>query len=387
MRIFKKIIVLLFVCGMIVPCFWAQQDNYKACSSLFVWQWDNYEFRSILYTWKNKTVKGLTRHFCSNVEWLKCVDSSDWDIASDYFDASQSVFLAILCNSVKAWDDYKSTEYLKKQSFLDFWVVSSETGVQEYCHWSGSMNECNYVYYLPQILNKIENDLFNIRQARFFGINSISESFSAEVAANAFSTWNFPWLSIQDWLKEWICDSNSNYYKSTCKTLKNYMVDANNLLKNTKIIDIEKLQWLKDSADCENYPDLDILYCWLLWTNSEYRFLNTVYNEYFRYKLFLSYYSFYLNWVEFWDENLSATDKSEKNLERASLIQDQVSKTKQAITLSFRSLTEMIYSFPTHIWMLMYHEDAKYFMENTSKLYTPIRTLYDKLRNVQIQDS
>jgi hypothetical protein len=39
------------------------------------------------------------------------------------------------------------------------------------------------------------------------------------------------------------------------------MKDANNLLKNTKVISIENLQKLKDSADCENHPDLDILYC------------------------------------------------------------------------------------------------------------------------------
>ena len=42
------------------------------------------------------------------------------------------------------------------------------------------------------------------------------------------------------------------------------MIDAKNLLVNTKVIDIEKLQGLSNSADCENSPDLDILYCGLL---------------------------------------------------------------------------------------------------------------------------
>ena len=46
------------------------------------------------------------------------------------------------------------------------------------------MNNCEYAYYLPQIFNKIANDMFNVRQVRFFGINELSDSFSAEEAAN-----------------------------------------------------------------------------------------------------------------------------------------------------------------------------------------------------------
>ena len=277
---------------------------------------------------------------------------------------------------------------LKKKSFLDFWIVVSETWKLESCHWSGSMNDCNYAYNLPQIFNVIENDFFNIRQARFFGISGLSEEFSAEEAANAFSLSVFNGLSIQEWLDKWICSPDTVYYKSTCKTLKNYMVDARNLLTNTKVIDIEKLQELSETADCENYPDENILYCGLLWTNSEYKFLNVVYNEYFWYRLFLSYYMFYLEKTNIlYDEDSKFKNNKEDNMEKVSLIEDQLSKSKQAITLSFRSLTEMTYSFPTHIGFLMYQEDAKYFLENASKLYTPIRTLYDKLRNVQIKES
>jgi hypothetical protein len=31
----------------------------------------------------------------------------------------------------------------------------------------------------------------------------------------------------------------------------------------------------------------------------------------------------------------------------------------------------------------MYQEDAQIFMKNIAKIYPPVRTLYDKLRNVQ----
>ena len=387
---FKKIVIWLFILGLtIVPCFSANND-YQSCSSLFVWQLqDSVNYEQILFSWNSKDVHDLTSRFCANVASLKCIDSSDWENTADYFDASQSLFLTILCNSVNVQTPYLSwNEILKKKSFLDFWMVRSVTWVYESCHRLSSMNNCDYAYYLPQIFNKIENDMFNIRQARFFGVNELSNPFSAEDAANQFSISMMPWLNIQPWLSAGICDSNSTYYKSTCKTLKNYVKDANNLLHNTKIIDVEKLQELKDSADCENYPDFNILYCWLLWTNSEYRFLNAVYNEYFWYKVFLTYYSSYINWNGFLDADYKTQEERyEKNQERISLINDQLSKSKTAITLSLRSLTEMTYSFPVHIGFLMYHEDAKLFMENSSKLYAPIRTLYDKLRNVQIKES
>ena len=79
-------------------------------------------------------------------------------------------------------------------------------------------------------------------------------------------------------------------------------------------------------------------------------------------------------------------DKLEENKEKIFLVQDQLLKSKQAITLSLQSLWEMSYSFPLHVGFLMYHEDAKFFMENLAKLYAPIRTLYDKLRNVEIKE-
>lgn len=389
MKNFKKIVIWLFMSGIfIAPCF-SSNNNYQACSSIFIEQLpDGVNYTEILFTWwSSKNIYNLTSWFCANIATLKCVSTGDWS-AVDYFDAFQSLFLTVLCNSVKQWNFYQTwSRVLKKKSFIDFWIVSSETWITESCHRYRGMNSCNYAYYLPWIFNKIENDMFNVRQARFFGVNELSDSFNPEEAANQLSISIMPWLSIQNWLNAWICDPNSDYYKSTCKTLKNYVKDAENLLKNTSVIDIEKLQELKDSADCENNPDHNILYCWLLWTNSEYRFLNAVYNEYFWYRVFLSYYTSYINSSDFVDGEQDNQDKYEENQERISLVQDQIIKSKTAITLSLRSLTEMTYSFPVHVGFLMYHEDAKLFMENSSKLYAPIRTLYDKLRNVQIKES
>lgn len=395
MKILKKIVVyicliLIYAC---VPCL-AESADYKPCTRLIDWDWKFPNQNSIIFDKKQynwvKSINNLTKHFCKSVSSLQCVDTSDWDYAIDYFDASQSMFLSILCESVKLWWNYSDTlSFLNKKSFLDFGIVTSETWYQEDCHRYWSMNSCDYAYNLPIIFNKIMNDLFSIKQARFFWIDSIQESFSAKKAANAFFTWNFFWLDIQKWLENWICSESSTYYNKTCKTLEGYMTDAYNLLKNTTVINVKELQSQnEDGINCEKNFIWNIAYCGLLDENSDYKFLNVVYNEYFWYKLFLSYYRFYIDWTEFLDSNSSSDkDKLEMNMEKISLVDDQLLKSKQAITLSFRTISEISYSFPLHIWFLMYHEDAQFFMENISKIYPPVRTLYDKLRNVQIKES
>ena len=385
MKIFKTIIVIVFIYVFwLISCFW--EDQYQSCTNLFYWNSKYPDYREIIFNW-TKSVKNLTIHFCKNSYSLKCADTSDWNLATDYFDASQSVFLSILCDSVWEWWNYIQNSYLKKKNFLDFWILTSETWYLEPCHTHGTMNSCDYSYNLPLIFTKIMNDFFNIKQARYFWISEINDSFSSESGANTFSIEKFPGIKLQYWLTaKWICDPDSNYYKTTCKKLKWYMVDANNLLKNTQVVDIQLLQgsllW-----DCENDFDWNILYCWLLWTDSDYKFLNAVYNEYFWYNLFLTYYTYYINWYDYLDWLYAKdADRLEENLEKVSLAQDQLVKSKKAITLSFRSLSEISTSFPVHIWFLMYQEDAKQFMTQLAKIYSPIRTLSDKLRNVQVKE-
>ena len=399
MKLSKKIILCLCLLTTVAVSFSDNSGFNKSCTYLFAWDKSNPYNSSLAYN-KDKRVRELTNYFCTQVQSFKCSDSNDWSYSTDYFDASQSIFLSILCNSVWAWEGYvQVNSYLKKKDFIDFGILSSSTWYQEDCYgldayWS--MNNCNYSYNLPLIFNKIMNDFFSIKQARNFWITGIVEEFKSEERANTFSLENFPWLSIalgeNGRQSEGICDPNNKYYKTTCKKLKWYMIDANNLLINTEIVDVEKLQASAPTTpnNCDNDSKNNILYCWLLWSNSDYKFVNAVYNEYFRYKIFLSYYSYYINWTDYLDDTSSdvsnLVDKLEENKEKIFLVQDQLLKSKQAITLSLQSLWEMSYSFPLHIGFLMYHEDAKFFMENLAKLYAPIRTLYDKLRNVEIKE-
>ncbi len=373
---------------MIVPCF--ADDIYQSCTTLIAGSSDFPLKKDIIYSDQNN-VKSLTQHFCQKVVSYKCMDSSDWDYAVDFFDASQSMFLSVLCTNVwlKNFSGYDTANsILKKQSFVDFGMLASETGYWEDCHNYGSMNNCDFASNLPQIFNKIMNDLFSIRQARALGVNNLSDTISVQDYANNFSKEKFPWLVLQKWLENGICDDNSPYYKTTCSKLKNYMTDAVNLLKNTEVVDVSKVQEMPWPKDCENFRSKNILYCGLLWTNSDYNFVNAVYNEYFWYNLFLSYYSYYINWSEFLDKKYSnELDALQENYEKIYLVQNQLVKSKQAITLSLRNLAEISYSFPLHVGFLMYQEDSKLFMDRVSKIYSPLRTLYDKLRNVQIKET
>ena len=71
------------------------------------------------------------------------------------------------------------------------------------------------------------------------------------------------------------------------------------------------------------------------------------------------------------------------NLDKIYSFREQVYRSREGVTMALRSLSEMSSSFALHVWFLMYQEDAKLFMKKLAKLYPPIRTLYDKLRNVQ----
>jgi hypothetical protein len=104
MKNFKKIVIWLFMSGIfIAPCF-SSNNNYQACSSIFIEQLpDGVNYTEILFTWwSSKNIYNLTSWFCANIATLKCVSTGDWS-AVDYFDASQSLFLTVLCNSVKQW--------------------------------------------------------------------------------------------------------------------------------------------------------------------------------------------------------------------------------------------------------------------------------------------
>ena len=189
MKLSKKIVLCLCLLTTVAVSFSDNSGFNKSCTYLFAWDKSNPYNSSLAYN-KDKRVRELTNYFCTQVQSFKCSDSNDWSYSTDYFDASQSIFLSILCNSVWAWEGYvQVNSYLKKKDFIDFGILSSSTWYQEDCYgldayWS--MNNCNYSYNLPLIFNKIMNDFFSIKQARNFWITGIVEEFKSEERANTF---------------------------------------------------------------------------------------------------------------------------------------------------------------------------------------------------------
>lgn len=340
-----------------------------------------------LFKWTEATVKDMIKSFCTNISDVTCVDGDD--IGGDYFDANQSIFLSVLCDNVWAgnwftkiirkWDEsILMKTWFTQFEIFDYGYLDDDYGSEiNNCDYRFNvMNWCNLSEHLPNMFDEIINDYFNIKQADLYWVDVLSADFNAEESANKFSAHNFEKLNI--------CNSSTPYYEDSCKYLQNYMKDARNLLKKTKVINVEKLI----KADCTKAFKDSLIYRGLLGddTTSNNSFLNAVYNEYMWYRLFMSYYSYNLsvepNYSEL-DSDSSISDKISLNREKILLAQNKTFKTRQAISIALRSLSEISGSFPMHIWFTMYQEDANMFMKELAKIYPPIRTLYDKLRNVQ----
>lgn len=372
-----KITILMAVYTAIVSFSFAADNADRSCRTKVS------ELEFSLSKWTEATVKNMVTSFCKEISNVTCIDDED------YFDANQSIFLSILCDNVwvgdwftkiiREWDE----SILMKTGFtqfniFDYGYLDDEYGsAVDNCKYNSNiMNWCNLSEHLPKMFDEIINDYFNIKQADLYGVDVLSEDFDAEEFANKFSAHHFVWLSI--------CNSESLYYKNSCKYLKNYMKDARNLLKKTKVINIQKLA----KVDCNKDFSENLIYCGLLGddTTPNNSFLNAVYNEYMWYRLFMSYYSYNLsvepNYSELGSDS-SISDKISLNRDKILLAQDKTFKIRQAISIALRSLSEISGSFPMHIGFRMYQEDANMFMKELAKIYPPIRTLYDKLRNVQ----
>lgn len=352
----------------------------------------------------NANIKSLVSNFCDV--------ASEYDCEFDWykFDASQSVFMSILCSNVWKTKNYIKFEYmtwdsaiLKKYQFVSFDIYTNvDEGTKQkskidYCNYKGSdMNNCNLAYFVPHIFDELMNDFFNIRQATNMWITELWDTFDKEAYAKVYMDNHFPGFSYQ--YPEWVC--KTKYYKNTCKYLKNYMWQVRNLLTTTKVIDVKNLSSYTNSnksgvaykRDCENEFSNNILYCGLLWEQKMplYSLVRAIYNEYIWYNLFMSYYEYQLEYNTVW-LHFTTYDSYEEaiytNMQKVEQAKDQVAASKQAISDSMRTLSIIDYSLPLHVGFLMYQEDASFFLKNLWKVFTPIRTLSDKLQNVQDADS
>jgi hypothetical protein len=115
-------------------------------------------------------------------------------------------------------------------------------------------------------------------------------------------------------------------------------------------------------------------------------FINTMYNELVRYRLFAVWYGKLLRH----DLTLSRTDKSDaarRQIEQIAFESWQAKRDADQAALLMQSVITTInqvrYTFPVHIWLLAYHEAILWFRAVLAKLFTPFHQLWYKITNAQ----
>ncbi len=286
-----------------------------------------------------------------------------------------SVFLSLLCthvdvNARKGFFNPKLVRaedgYLLNSSFI------KKREKTKNCT-DATFSNCDLSSFLTSLFSTIMNDYFSLQQAWVYWAKDLTSS--SEEQANLFS---------QQYYMLSICDGEKNYYPKTCKVIKKYISSASQLFKQLTLINLDGIK-KNDAVSCDTSAPsssaYDLVYCWLYWssTSSPYTFINLVYNEFFWYRLFISYYSP----LVLSDQNIYKEVTKEKLLQDIEDMNALLQKNQQAVNLSFRILRERRNTFPLHIGFLMYQEDVNLFMKAMAKIYTPFVTLHDKFINVQ----
>ena len=292
---------------------------------------------------------------------------------------------------------YFEAPYLKKTTIPD--IVNDSN-----CSWAGNLNNCSLSTYLSKVLNLIINDYTNSKIAWIYGYtkplssNKEANTKSTFEALGQFSNYYFGLCGPADWdviytNKEQI-DGEDSYcsHPNTYKVLSNFMENARNKVKNNVLIDynvlLEKgqktLLQRGLATDCTFIQQSDgggsAEGCGL----ADYQHL--VLNELLYYSLFMDFYKHYVvSSEQFWPLTIGKDKKiTQEVLDKEQWkTQVEIEVNTQAIQQDFKIIRKLISTFPIHIGLVAYLEDLVNFRWEMTKLYTPIRQLYYKLRNVQ----
>lgn len=339
--------------------------------------------------------KYLIKNFCEKIEKIgPCQEN--WAL----YNPKQSLFLGLMCKTfINPIDD---KEFILNSKFtVDDWYlkIDGRTGLDlnqyfykyqsvytdiDYCSPEETLNLCEIGRQFGNLFDDILNDYFSIKQANAYGVQDL-QTPNIDIV-NDFTSWYFMQIKV--------CDEGLTYYKKTCNTLQNIVKNAKKLLTNTNIIDVQKLKEVNGQCDNKFAEDYDLLYCWLLedryWGSVDFQ--NLIYNELLWYRLFIVYYgdtitknkSQYLP-IEY--VSMNSTDKKALMEDRVVLMYNYYDRSRLAVDKTNKIIDDLYRTFPIHVGFLMYQEDLKSLITAYARLWAPFITLYDKLRNVQDQDS
>jgi len=334
--------------------------------------------------------KDMILQYCSSLLWNQndwriyyakpniLSDNRDW---SHTFDSHQSLFVYLLCSST-----------VNKSGSLNFseifkWDVGKILKLQQMINWkdqcspNGSLNECDMSMYATEIFSAIMSDVFKIKYAQIFHIDSVETFQDKNKRINAFLSWYFK-ITDEKYIKEFqntvdIIDSDQKYYKSVLETLK--LFDNSLLAKKAS------------ESGCpvdENMVWVDFIACALhgsqwKWMSLNPSFETFFYNEVMFYRIFVSYY---WNWVQAKIEKWLLDEKDKEILQlRAIDFKSYADLQIDAAKQTLHNFEEFNMSYPLHIGLLLYQEKLKEFRNK----YFPfiIQSFYslsEKLQNVQL---
>ncbi len=336
------------------------------------------------------STKILIKNYCNTLKeddkWARFFWGDD-----QIYKAQDSLFNYLLCNSIQTDNERDQTIKEKKRDFLTKHTLNA-LNIIDYKAYTYTcdpnnqyidMNTCRFEEYLPQMLQSIFNDYYTIAQLRILWSTDSNEKVKEQ--ANTFSKEHFAGLEL--------CGKDKKRYPKTCRRLQGFIRNVRNLADKTTIIDVKKLSKSAKAYECSSmynssYPSI---YCGLLWEQQKkgIAFNNLVYNELFWYRIFVQYYitqsSKHSNTIFVRYNNENKNWKNQQTIYTKYLNAD--TNLTQALDIANTYLQSVENSFPYHIGFLMYQEDLINIRRPLADMYTPIRTLFDKLRNVQDADS
>lgn len=352
---------------------------------------------------KDFTTKDMISDYCAALLWDQDCAANLWDDSTcqncwriyfskpnaegnrdwtQTFDSHQSLFVYLLCSSA-----------VNKKGSIDFseafkWDATKLLRLQQMVNWkdqcslkkSPTLDECDMSIYATEIFSTIMSDVFKIKYAQIFHVDSVNGFENKKKRVAAFLSWYFNIIDEKK-IKDFpdtvdVIDSNQQYYKSVLKTLR--------------LLDNSKLAKIAEESGCPSTWDVfwvDYVACALHssqwnWSSLSPEFPTLFYNELLAYRMFVAYYS---NWIQSKIKMLEDNDKKEEWNKKDEDLQYYAGSQLEAATQTLRNFVEMNMTYPLHIWLLLYQEKIR---EYRNKFLPPVvkqfYSLSEKLQNVQL---
>lgn len=339
--------------------------------------------------------KDLIQTYCETME-NENVQNWFLDKNAIYYSPKFSLFVTALCNSVIK----KPTSYYIKEKLV--WKTSwSEITKKQFpeCDPEKDMKKCDLSILLPALFTAAMNDHSTLSVAWW------AIQWDVKDRVRQFSDTYFSWMKAicGEWDSYYISSkSASNEQNALCshpvtnQTLKNTISMLEDQMKNLRILQWDQWNKLKtDNCKTPEWSYENMVAC--AYTNASSQ--DAIWFQYNLWYNELMYYKLLLTWLandKLKDPNVAPfvvdAAKQTQNLENKNRMQitDEIMNLQRELVLSQnaiqimeKSIANIRSTFPIHIWLQAYYEDAVNFRDTLVKVYTPIHQLNYKLRNIQ----